>query len=122
MKRKIKITSKQVKRIVLIVLLVAVVGLLGYLTISSFNKNHVSSNSTVPNESVVSGEYKKYLDNHGEVYPANYVFSTKEANNHAIEAVYDKAATKELNLADGEDAENANYLTGRDDGTFTDDD
>ena len=122
MKRKIKITSKQVKRIVLIVLLVAVVGLLSYLTISSFNKNHVSSNSTVPNESVVSGEYKKYLDAHGDAYPANYAFSTKDANNHALKAVYDKDRTKEVNLADGEDAENANYLTGRDDGVFTDDD
>ena len=74
MKRKIKITSKQVKRIVLIVLLVAVVGLLSYLTISSFNKNHVSSNSTVPNESVVSGEYKKY-----EYIDENITASTQNA-------------------------------------------
>ena len=62
MKRKIKITSKQVKRVVLIVLLVAVVGLLGYLIIDSFNKDHVSSNNTVPQENVVSGEYEKYLN------------------------------------------------------------
>ena len=122
MKRKIKITSKQVKRVVLIVLLVAVVGLLGYLIIDSFNKDHVSSNNTVPQENVVSGEYEKYLKNNGDHYPTNYSFSIDNAKNKAIVATYDKDATKAYNLSLGEDADSADYLTGRDDGVFTDDD
>ena len=121
MKRKIKITSKQVKRIVLLVLLVAVVVLLGWVTIKSFNKNHVSSNSTVPNASVVSGDYEKYIQANGDNYPSNYVFSIDATKNKAIKATYDKDATKAYNLAQGEDADSADYLTGRDDGSFTDD-
>ena len=120
MKRKIKLTSKQVKRIVLIVLLVAVVGLLGYVIIDSFNKDHVSSNCTVPQANVVSGNYEKYLNEHGDNYPTNYSFSLDDAKNKAIKAVYDKDATKAYNLEKGEDADSADYLTGRDDGTFTD--
>lgn len=122
MKRKIKITSKQVKRVVLLALLAAIVVLLAIVTIKSFNKNHVSSNSTVPNASVVSGDYEKYIQANGDNYPSNYTFSIDNAKNKAIKATYDKDATKAYNLAQGEDADSADYLTGRDDGSFTDDD
>ena len=111
MKRKIKLTSKQVKRIVLIVLLVAVVGLLGYVIIDSFNKDHVSSNCTVPQANVVSGNYEQYLNEHGDNYPTNYSFSLDDAKNKAIKAVYDKDATKAYNLEKGEDADSADYTT-----------
>lgn len=121
MKRKIKITSKQVKKIVLIVLLVAVVGLLGYVIISSYSSGHVSSNCTTPQASVVSGAYEKYLNDNGSTYPSGYNFSVKGTNN-AIVATYDKVATKDYNLAKGEPADSASYLTGRDDVSITDDD
>ncbi len=97
MKRKIKITSKQVKRVVLIVLLVAVVGLLTYLTIDSFKADRVSSNSTAPNEIVVSGTYATYLDEHEEKYPSGYKFSVK--NNNAYVAEFDDAETTAINKA-----------------------
>ena len=58
MKRKIKITAKMVKRVVLLVLLVAVVGLLVKLTIDSFDKDIVSSNSSIPVESKIAGDIK----------------------------------------------------------------
>ena len=61
MKRKIKITSRQVKKVVLILLLVLVVGLLTYVTVDSFDAGRVYSNSTQPNAISVSGEYKDYL-------------------------------------------------------------
>jgi len=90
MKRKINITVKMVKKCVLLVLLVAVVGLLVYLTIVSFNKDIVSSNSTIPNEITISGEYKEYIDSYKDAaYPQNV----------KVEAVYDDAATIALNNA-----------------------
>ena len=118
MKRKLKITSKQVKRVVLIAILVAVVGLLTYLTISSFSLNQVRSNSTIPNASVVSGDYAKYLKDHGDTYPTGYNFSIK--NNHAILATYDDTETNAVNVAAGYTVD-ASFLTGQS-GTFTDSD
>ena len=92
MKRKIKITSQMVKRVVLIVLAVAVVGLLVYLTINSFNKDIVSSNSAIPAECKISGYYKDYVDK----YPN--AESPKGVN---VEAVLDQYATDIKNQANG---------------------
>ena len=102
MKRKLNITVKTVKRCVLLILLVALVGLLVYLTIDSFNKNHVSSNCTSPEEITISGDYKEYVEHHEANYPTNV----------KVEAVFNEEATIALN----EDGINA--LTGKE-GEFT---
>lgn len=96
MKRKIKITSRQVKKIVLILLLVLVVGLLTYVTVDSFDAGRVYSNSTQPNAISVSGEYKDYLEEHGSVSPAGYEFKVN-GENKALVAEYDSVKTKEFN-------------------------
>lgn len=99
MKQKIKITSRQVKKIVLLVLLVAVVGLLTYVTIDSFGSGRVLSNSTAPNPISVSGEYKEYLDEFGGQSPAGYEFNVDETKNKAIKAVFNETKTADANEA-----------------------
>ena len=96
MKRKIKITSRQVKRVVLILLLVAVVGLLTFVTIDSFDAGRVYSNSTQPNAISVSGEYKEYLDGHGSFSPSGYEFSVN-GENKALVAEFDSVKTDSVN-------------------------
>ena len=92
MKRKIKITSQQVKKVVLILLLVAVVGLLTYVTVDSFAAGRILSNSTAPNEISVTGEYKEYLDEHNSVSPSGYEFSVN-GTNKALVAEFNATAT-----------------------------
>ncbi len=108
MKRKFKITAKMVKRTVLLVLLVAVVGLLVYLTIDSFDKDIVSSNSSIPVECKISGEYKKYVYSKGDtpVYPTGV----------KAEATLNQAETDLKNSTNGTDE-----YTGKS-GSFTDPD
>ena len=94
MKRKIKITSQMVKRVVLIVLAVAVVGLLVFVTIESFNKDIVSSNSDIPAASKISGEYAKYIASYKDAeYPENV----------KVEAVLNQDDTDAYNIAEGTD-------------------
>ncbi len=109
MKLKIKLTSKQVKKYLLILLLVAVGGLLIYLTIDSFSSGRITSNSTIPNDCTISGEYKEYLGDTPS-YPTGYEFSVK--NNRAIEAAFDKLASDAYNASQGATVD-SDYLTGK---------
>lgn len=64
MKRKIKITSKNIKKTLLYTLLVLLVGLFIYVIVVSFDNKHVLSNATNPDDVLPSGEYQKYLTSH----------------------------------------------------------
>lgn len=96
MKRKIKITSRQVKKVVLILLLVAVVGLLTYITVDSFSAGRILSNSTAPNEISVTGEYKEYLEEYNSYSPKGYEFSIN-GTNKALVAEFNATATESVN-------------------------
>lgn len=62
MKRKIKITSKMVKKVVLWALLVVLVVGFGIIVINSFDDGNILSNNTVLNDLDYSGEYRLYLE------------------------------------------------------------
>ena len=62
MARKIKITSKVIKKWCLMALLVALVVGFGVIVIQSFGKDHILSNNTVLNDYDYSDEYRLYLE------------------------------------------------------------
>lgn len=107
MKRKINITSKMVKRTCLIVIGVAVFVLLLVVTIQSFNRGHVLSNSTPLNGSELSGEYLEYVDAHSTVdattgeknrpQPTGYAYSVNENNNNAVKSEFSSEKTQTAN-------------------------
>jgi len=62
MARKIKFTSKVIKKWCLIALLVALVVGFGVMVVQSFGKDHILSNNTVLNDLDYSDEYRLYLE------------------------------------------------------------
>ena len=62
MARKIKISSKVIKKSILITLLVALVVGFGVIVIQSFGKDNILSNNTVLNDLDYSDEYRLYLE------------------------------------------------------------
>ena len=64
MARKIKFTSKVIKKWCLIALLVALVVGFGIIVVQSFDKDNILSNNTVLNDLDYSDEYRLYLDQH----------------------------------------------------------
>ena len=62
MARKIKITSRVVKKTVLWALLVVLVVGAGILVVESFSKGHVSSNNTILQDLDYTGDYRLYLE------------------------------------------------------------
>ena len=62
MARKIKISSKVIKKSILITLLVALVVGLGVIVVQSFGKDNILSNNTVLNDLDYSDEYRLYLE------------------------------------------------------------
>ncbi len=62
MKRKIKITTQMVKKVLLWVLIVALGGLFTYVIVDSYGSDRVLSGSTAPQAVSATGEYKEYLD------------------------------------------------------------
>ena len=62
MARKIKISSKAIKKSILITLLVALVVGLGVIVVQSFGKDNILSNNTVLNDLDYSDEYRLYLE------------------------------------------------------------
>lgn len=67
MKRKIKITSKMLKKTFLWVLLVSLLSLFTYIVVDSFDDGHTYSNSTVPESVIALGDYKRYLEDEDKV-------------------------------------------------------
>ena len=64
MKRKIKITSKMLKKTFLWLLLISLSALFTYVVVDSFDSGHRYSDSTIPDTVVALGEYKDYLEAH----------------------------------------------------------
>lgn len=62
MKRKIKITSKMLKKTTLWLLLVALLSLFTYIVVDSFDDGHIYSNSTIPEDVIFLGDYERYLN------------------------------------------------------------
>ena len=62
MARKIKISSKVIKKSILITLLVALVVGFGVIVVQSFGKDNILSNNTVLNDLDYSDEYRLYLE------------------------------------------------------------
>ena len=62
MARKIKITSRVVKKTVLWALLVVLVVGAGILVVESFSSGHVSSNNTILQDLDYTGDYRLYLE------------------------------------------------------------
>lgn len=67
MKRKIKITSKMLKRTFLWALLIALVTIFSVVVVKSFGSGHIYSNSSIPESVDALGDYKRYLDENGYV-------------------------------------------------------
>lgn len=64
MKRKIKITSKMLKKTFLWVLLVFLLSLFTYIVVDSFDDGHIYSDSTIPDSVITLGQYNEYLKQH----------------------------------------------------------
>ena len=62
MKRKIKITSKMIKKTVLWAILVVLVVGLGIIVVQSFGSDHILSNNTQLQDVDYSDEYRLYLE------------------------------------------------------------
>ena len=62
MKRKIKITSKMIKKTVLWAILVVLVVGLGIVVVQSFGNDHILSNNTQLQDVDYSDEYRLYLE------------------------------------------------------------
>ena len=62
MKRKIKISSKMLKKTALIAILVILVVGLGIIVIKSFDDGHILSNNTVLKDVDYSDEYRDYIE------------------------------------------------------------
>ncbi len=96
MKRKIKISSKMIKRIALIAIGVAVFVFLLVVVIQSFGSGHKLSNSTPLRGSELSGEYKEYVESYPQNFPENHPYVVN-GENKAIPAEYNATLTQDAN-------------------------
>ena len=105
------------KKVILWTLLGIALVLVGIVIISSFKNDLVSSESTIPPVSNLSGEYEEYVASYDAIYPTDYQYSVENSSNDAIMASYDETKTIALNNS-LDDSEKLNGETG----IFTDND
>lgn len=100
MKKKIKITAAQVKRVTLWTLLVLLFTLFIYVVVDSYGLDQVRSDSTIPESIIIKGEYLDYLDS----YPNATTPSGVDIVVPGIDAVDTTFVDKDYDEIYGEDA------------------
>ncbi|MDY0063770.1 MAG: extracellular solute-binding protein [Bacilli bacterium] len=100
MKKKIKITAAQVKRVTLWTLLVLLFTLFIYVVVDSYGLDQVRSDSTIPESIIIKGEYLDYLDS----YPNATTPSGVDIVVSGIDAVDTTFVDKDYDEIYGEDA------------------